>query len=1074
MGVTCVKHSILGALLLSAVIGGCTCREPAKIQSTRPVFGLLLGREGAPPMEGSALANDAKVDYGLVRSGRVERKRLSLTNSGNAPLHLDGPTLEKGAEFKLKDVLKPCTDRQNDPAEIPVGECSTVAIEYAPLTLGDHADVLTVKSDDPERPEVKLLLSARAGAGILKVCVASVVGADKDAPIDQCSSADKKELSVNFGSVTMGGEAAKRRLQVTNAGEIPLEITSIEPDLADPIDFAVEPWGYAETLGKFESVDMSLLFKPTDIGERSATVTVSGDDSNGAPVQIRILARGDAPKLCVKPTSIEYGNVDLGTSASQTITLTNCGTRAVEVTDLALDWDPSFTIAQAASTAPLAPGQSTSVNIEFKPTGLGPKSGRMRVTSTDPISPVSFARLNGNGMALPECKFEASAAAVDFGAVVQGAKAARFLTFHNAGGRPCTIKRLAIESAGSLHRFSVEKTPGLPATLPANGLLDVTAVYEPQNVNGPHTSTLQIEVDDPALGGKPMAIALKGAPTPRPECRLDILPTLVGMVSGRQMQFGATGLGDKKKLLMTVKNVGGLECNLAVPAFGRSTDVAVFSFGKTSPALPGKLAPGARGEVEVVFQPNREASWFGATHFFTLNTDDNLATECGPGTPAGCKKVLLQGSGARMAIDVVPGSLDFGVVAVGCNSPDRTVTVYNLGAAAITLNKIYTDPTTAPFTVIQKPPLPFSLAAGASVTLSVRYRPSAATVETALLTIEHSFSNGVNTVQVKGSGTSDKHQVDVFQQNASPKTDVLWVVDNSCSMADKQVHLSGNAQTFITQANAKNADYQVAVISTDWSKTNTTWPSKGDYTASYPGARIFTGEFYPTPQPSFTFSSPQVIRRTDPNPAQLLAKNIKVGQCCSDMAEAGLEAAKVALSNPLISDPSKPNSTFIRPDAKLAIIVLSDEEEQGPVQNVQYYVDYFQQLKGAKNTTLFAWHSIVGDAPNGCLGNNLWGARGLRYIDASKRSGGIFRSICSTDWGRISNDIGLDAFAAKTQFLLSRSPDLATLDVKVNGAPKTKGVDYDYDAASNSVVFRTAAIPGPGTKINVEYDTLCL
>ncbi|MFN7134179.1 MAG: hypothetical protein ACK4N5_19020, partial [Myxococcales bacterium] len=341
------------------------------------------------------------------------------------------------------------------------------------------------------------------------------------------------------------------------------------------------------------------------------------------------------------------------------------------------------------------------------------------------------------------------------------------------------------------------------------------------------------------------------------------------------------------------------------------------------------------------------------------------------------------------------------------------------------------------------------------------------TTDTALLTISHNFSNGVNTVPMKGSGTTQNHQIDNFVQNNQPKTDVLWVVDNSCSMSDKQHLLAGNAQSFITSANATNGDYQLAVTTSDSLQTSGKY--KSDSYSAYPGTTLYAGEF---------FGSPKIIKRSDPNPADALSKNIRVGQCCSDVAEAGLEGAKLALSNPLLSDTTKPNSTFLRADAKLAVIVLSDEEDQSPTSSVQYYVDYFQNLKGAKNTNLFAWHSIVGDSPSGCSatvsGRSISAVAGKRYIEAATRTRGIFRSICTGDWGRIANDIGLDAFAAKTQFLLSRTANPNTLVVTVNGATKVRGTDYDYDSATNSIVFRSSSVPPAGAAIKAEYDALCL
>ena len=115
--------------------------------------------------------------------------------------------------------------------------------------------------------------------------------------------------------------------------------------------------------------------------------------------------------------------------------------------------------------------------------------------------------------------------------------------------------------------------------------------------------------------------------------------------------------------------------------------------------------------------------------------------------------------------------------------------------------------------------------------------------------------------------------------------------------------------------------------------------------------------------------------------------------------------------------------------------------------------------------------------PNGCTatvnGVSIAADAGKRYMEAVTRSNGIFRSICTTDWGKIATDIGLDAFTARTQFFLTRTCDPTTLVVKVNGNPKVKGVDYDYDSASNSIIFRAGSSPPAGATITADYDTAC-
>ncbi len=1057
---------------LAIASAGCNCGQRARTKGLNAQLEIYLYEPPAAPLAGTPLANDAQIAWGVVKLASPATKYLALGNGGEMPLTVEDPVLEKGTAFRLVDVLIPCPMGTNDdPHVIPASECRTLGIQFAPSAIGDETDVLTLKSDDGDRSEVKLYLTASGSSGTLKVCVASGTGDDSAKPLDQCTSTGilestpaVRDLSVDFGLGTMGDAGIKRRVSLTNTGALELVFDTFSPALIDPPDFSVLPDTTPFTLQPNESIEGTLLFKATDLGVRTATVTVGADDPRSSPVKIHLTATGQGAKLCISPNVTDFGSVAVGrTSPTKTVKLTNCGTFELDLTSVKIEGSPDFALLSTPPPGKLAPGSSGNVEVSLKPGSIGPKVARLVVESSDPIAPLRFALLKGNAVPPSECKLEASTTTLDFGTQAKLSVSDRVVTFHNAGSAECNLTGLAIDAAGQSAKFMVSSAPLMPSILGPNALVDVKVTYIPQDVNPPDNGVLTLTSAEVA----PINIALRGTPTANPECKLEVNPAAGGLM-GRTLNFGVVGLGDKKSMLATVKNVGSLACTIQKPVVTSMFPLVPgndFTLGKQTPAMPTQLGPGLSATIEVIFQP-KSLGGIPIGPVLVFNTSDGTSGECnviGYNGNAGCKQIGLSGTAVKLGIDVVPNALDFGQVTVGCSSTDRTLTIYNTGGAAVTIKGLGIDPATAPFTIKSKPTLPLTLNPGNSASVTVAYRPTAATSDAAFLVISHDFSGGMTTIQLKGTGTTLTHQTDTFQQNTEPKADVLWVIDNSGSMNTKQSSLAGNAVTFMNQAHASGSDYQVAVTTVDWSGSGA--PHQADSSSSFPGMTVGNGEF---------FGNPKIIRRTDPDPAGELAKNIKVGECCADSAESGLEGAKAALTNPLISDPAKPNSSFVRSDAKLAVIVLSDEEDQGASQSVQYYVDLFQQIKGAKNTALFAWHSIVGDSPGGCSGSMGTADAGKRYIEASTRTNGIFKSICSPDWGKIAADIGLDAFAAKAQYFLTRTADPSKLRVTVNGAGRSPGVDYDYDSQSNSIVFRSGSIPAPGATIVADYDTLCL
>jgi hypothetical protein len=203
--------------------------------------------------------------------------------------------------------------------------------------------------------------------------------------------------------------------------------------------------------------------------------------------------------------------------------------------------------------------------------------------------------------------------------------------------------------------------------------------------------------------------------------------------------------------------------------------------------------------------------------------------------------------------------------------------------------------------------------------------------------------------------------------------------------------------------------------------------------------------------------------------------NANVGIDNSTVNESGLEAAYLALTPPLITGH---NAGLIRPDAVLSIVFVSDEPDQSP-QATSFYSSFFQSIKGFRRTELFSASAIVGDAPGGCSGPGGSATNGARYIDVASFTGGIFQSICTSDWARALEDLSTSAFGFRTSFDLTNQPVPTTIQVYIDDAPvpgqsASGTVNWTYDAASNSINFSPFSTPQPGSQLRVEYVVECL
>jgi hypothetical protein len=168
------------------------------------------------------------------------------------------------------------------------------------------------------------------------------------------------------------------------------------------------------------------------------------------------------------------------------------------------------------------------------------------------------------------------------------------------------------------------------------------------------------------------------------------------------------------------------------------------------------------------------------------------------------------------------------------------------------------------------------------------------------------------------------------------------------------------------------------------------------------------------------------------------------------------------------------NRGFLRETAALELIFLSDEEDQS-AGTVNFYVDFFKSIKGARNEARMHAHAIVGADGNGraaaCQSDDGAADAGRRYVEVAERTNGTVASICETDFGNDLRELGNRAFGLQIQFFLSRPAAPGTVTVEVDGAAQAAG--WSYDQESNSVAFEEGNVPDPGTRIRISYEAQC-
>ena len=287
---------------------------------------------------------------------------------------------------------------------------------------------------------------------------------------------------------------------------------------------------------------------------------------------------------------------------------------------------------------------------------------------------------------------------------------------------------------------------------------------------------------------------------------------------------------------------------------------------------------------------------------------------------------------------------------------------------------------------------------------------------------------------------------DKLVQVTVPEVDILYVIDNSCSMSDEQTALSTNFPLFMAYFLGSGLDYHIGAVSTDMTDAN---------------------------QSGKLFSSNGVkwIDDETPNPEQVFT-NIAVMGVSGSGTEKGRDAAYMGLE--VRKDGY--NAGFVRDDASLNIIAVSDEEDQSTDIGLNEFINWLVNLKWSVDMVSFS--SIVSPG-NGCdttAGNNYLAVTEA-VVDAG--GGGIEWSICNEQWDSLLEQLGLQASGLKREYFLSELPVIDSIQVWVEEEGVTYTFiegelpdgDYIYNQARNSIVFNEY-VPSPLAEVYVEYDVL--
>jgi len=210
-----------------------------------------------------------------------------------------------------------------------------------------------------------------------------------------------------------------------------------------------------------------------------------------------------------------------------------------------------------------------------------------------------------------------------------------------------------------------------------------------------------------------------------------------------------------------------------------------------------------------------------------------------------------------------------------------------------------------------------------------------------------------------------------------------------------------------------------------------------------------------------------VIDPSLPDPEGELASQITSAGVNGSAFEKGIEMS-YDVTQP--NHNAGPNSSFLRPDAMLVIVYISDERDYSPW-NWADYANYFNTLKA--DPTMILTHAVAGDYPTGCswtdpaTGYTRPVQFGDGYYDIVQYYGGEFYSLCATDWGQQMQSLALNSIQVLEYPLDKDGVIENSISITVDGQPHSS---WTYDSDENTIIFPQADAPEEGAEIEITYS----
>ena len=321
----------------------------ASMGSNTETFGLQLGAYVA-----TLSVSTTNLAFGNVAMNSTATKSVVLTSTGTAYVTVSAATIS-GSGFTASGASFPLTLSPNQTA--------VLTVQFDPTAAGAAGGALTLTSNSSTGATTAVSLS---GTG-----VQTLTG-----------------LSCTNSSMTSAGtDACTVTINAPSSGNYVVNLSSNNAAVTVP--------GLVNIPTGASSASFTVNVAAVSTAQTASLTASAGGVSQTFAIQLAT----SSSLLNISATSLNFGDVTLNTTASQTLTLSTSGSTPLTVS-LATVLGTGFSLAGTSFPLNITAGQPAALNVLFDPTALGSSTGTLTVVTTSLTNPVVVISLSGTGVSV--------------------------------------------------------------------------------------------------------------------------------------------------------------------------------------------------------------------------------------------------------------------------------------------------------------------------------------------------------------------------------------------------------------------------------------------------------------------------------------------------------------------------------------------------------------------------------------------------------------------------------------------------------------------------------------------------